>query len=36
LLLNKTPGDRVVSHMLPGMVFGEGVGTPESKPVAAD
>jgi aliphatic nitrilase len=36
LLLNKTPGDRVVSHMLPGMVIGEGAGTPESKPVAAD
>jgi nitrilase len=36
LLLNKTPGDRVISHMLPGMVIGEGAGTPESKPVAAD
>jgi aliphatic nitrilase len=36
LLLNKTPGDRVVSHMLPGMVIGEGAGTLESKPVAAD
>ena len=29
LLLNKTPGDRVVSHVLPGMVLGEGLGPVE-------
>jgi aliphatic nitrilase len=29
LLLNKTPGDRVVSHVLPGMVVGEPAGSPE-------
>jgi aliphatic nitrilase len=36
LLLNKTPGDRVVSHMLPGMVIGEVTGATESKSVGAD
>jgi nitrilase len=29
LLLNKTPGDRVVSQVLPGMVLGEGLGPVE-------
>jgi aliphatic nitrilase len=36
LLLNKTPGDRVVSHMLPGMVVGEVADAAQSRPVAAD
>ena len=36
LLLNKTPGDRVVSHILPGMVIGEAPGGAESRPVTAD
>jgi nitrilase len=35
LLLNKTPGDRVVSHMLPGMVIGEVTGA-ELKSVGTD
>jgi nitrilase len=35
LLLNKTPGDRVVSHMLPGMVIGEVTGA-ELKPAGTD
>jgi aliphatic nitrilase len=29
LLLNKTPGDRVVSHVLPGMVLGDGLAPAE-------
>jgi aliphatic nitrilase len=36
LLLNKTPGDRVVSHMLPGMVIGEVTTATESKSAGAD
>ncbi len=36
LLLNKTPGDRVISHLLPGMIVGgEEVGV-EPRPTAAN
>ena len=36
LLLNKTPGDRVISHLLPGMIVGgEAVGV-EPRPTAAN
>jgi aliphatic nitrilase len=36
LLLNKTPGDRVVTHLLPGMVIGETGGPAESRPPSVD
>src|SRR6266403_1693213 len=36
LLLNKTPGDRVVSHALPGMIVGEGAIAVEPHAAATD
>jgi nitrilase len=36
LLLNKTPGDRVVSHLLPGMVVAEVASPGESSSLAAN
>jgi len=36
LLLNKTPGDRVVSHALPGMIVGEGAIAVEPHVAATD
>jgi len=34
--LNKTPGDRVVSHALPGMIVGEGAIAVEPHAAATD
>jgi nitrilase len=36
LLLNKTPGDRVVAHVLPGMVLGNGLAPAEPAVPATD